>query len=106
MAVTPDSLAMAEFVVLFTTVPPERLSTALIIELYRLRWQIELSYKRDKSIAGLDKLPNFRPDTISSWLQAKILLLQITRKLATPGVAFPPSALARHILVPSHALAA
>lgn len=105
-AVTPDSLAMAEFVVLFTTVPPERLSTTLIIELYRLRWQIELSYKRDKSIAGLDKLPNFRPDTISSWLQAKMLLLQITRKLATPGVAFPPGALARHILAPSHALAA
>lgn len=80
---TEDSLAMADFVVLFTTVPYERLDTRLILELYRLRWQIELEFKRNKSITGLDRLPNFRQDTIFSWLQAKILLHQLMRKLAT-----------------------
>ena len=68
--------------VVFTTVPTKRLSAHQIIELYRLRWQVELEFKRDKSIAGLDRLPNFRPDTIESWLLAKLLLQQVVRKLA------------------------
>jgi len=91
--VTAESLAMAEFVVLFTTVPRARLVTDQIMELYGLRWQVELSIKRDKSIAGLDRLPNFRDDTIRAWILAKLLLTQIARKIATPEmVAIPPCA--------------
>jgi len=90
---TPESLEMAEFVVLFTTVPRDRLMTDQIMELYGLRWQIELSIKRDKSIAGLDRLPNFRDDTIRSWILAKLLLTQVARKIATPELAnVPPCA--------------
>jgi Transposase DDE domain len=103
--VTADSLAMADFVVLFVTVPHHRLDTKLVLELYRLRWQIELAYKRDKSITGLDMLPNFRPDTIFSWLQTKVLLHQIARKLAARDADFPPGALVAHLL-PAHAHAA
>jgi hypothetical protein len=93
--VTAESLEMAEFVVLFTTVPRSRLVTDRIMELYGLRWQVELSIKRDKSIAGLDRLPNFRDDTIRSWILAKLLLTQIARKIATPEMAaLPPCAAA------------
>lgn len=90
---TAESVAMAEFVVLFTTVPRARLVTEQIMELYGLRWQVELSIKRDKSIAGLDRLPNFRDDTIRAWILAKLLLTQIARKIATPEmVDIPPCA--------------
>lgn len=61
-----ESLEMASFVAVFTTIPRDRLSTDRVLELYTLRWQVELSIKRDKSIAGLDRLPSFRADTISS----------------------------------------
>ena len=81
---------MAEFVVLFTTVPKDRLSGDQILELYGLRWQVELHIKRDKSIAGLDRLPNYRPDTIHTWICAKMLLTQIARAIPTPLVAIPP----------------
>ena len=81
---------MADFVVVFTTVPKERLSDEHILELYRLRWQVELHIKRDKSIAGLDQLPNYRPDTIYTWICAKMLLTQIARAIPTPDVAIPP----------------
>lgn len=87
---TAESLAMAEFVVVFTTVPKERLSQERILELYGLRWQVELHIKRDKSIAGLDQLPNFRDDTIYSWICAKMLLAQIARTIPTTDVAIPP----------------
>jgi hypothetical protein len=90
--VTRESLEMADFVVVFTTVPKERLSKELVLELYALRWQVELSIKRDKSIADLDCLPNFREDTIRSWILAKMLLTQIARTISTPLVAIPPCA--------------
>jgi hypothetical protein len=89
-AVTDESLAMAEFVVVFTTVPKEKLQAERVLELYRLRWQVELHIKRDKSIAGLDRLPNRRPDTVYTWICAKMLLVQIARKLTSPDNAIPP----------------
>jgi hypothetical protein len=91
--VTEESLAMASFVVVFTTVPQHKLSAELVLELYGLRWQIELHIKRDKSIAGLDRLPNRRPDTVYTWICAKLLLVQIARKMASSKMAIPPCGL-------------
>ena len=89
-AVTAESLAMAHFVVVYTTVPESRIGDERILELYSLRWQVELHIKRDKSIAGLDQLPNFRDDTIHSWICAKMLLTQIARAIPTTDIAIPP----------------
>lgn len=91
---TAESLAMADFVVLFTTVTRDELRLDQVLELYRARWQVELDFKRDKSITGLDLLPNFLPETIESWIYAKLLLHQITRRLADNGAAFSPGAIA------------
>jgi len=90
--VSDEMLEMAEFVVVFTTVPKERLVLDRVLELYALRWQVELTIKRDKSIAGLDQLPNYRDDTIRSWILAKMLLTQIALRVATPQVQVPPYA--------------
>jgi hypothetical protein len=91
---TAESLELAEFVVVFITVPASVFSTDVVLELYQLRWQVELSIKRDKSIAGLDRLPNFRPDTIRTWILAKMLLVQIAHKISKPEVCVPPYAAA------------
>ena len=92
--VTAESLEAAAWVMVFTTVPRRQMDTDKVLTLYRIRWQMELEIKREKSIGGLDKLPNFRPDTIATWLQAKLLIVQIARKIISPEVAFPPSAIA------------
>jgi len=89
---TVESFEMAAFVIVFTTVPEHRLSTEQILELYALRWQVELTIKRDKSIAGLDRLPNYRDDTIRTWILAKMLLSQIAHRVTTPRVDLPPCA--------------
>jgi len=88
---TAAMLEAAKYVVVFTTVPASRLDTAMILELYRLRWQVELFIKRDKSIGGLDELPNFKPETIYSWICAKTLLLLISRKIVSSKVSIPLS---------------
>lgn len=90
--VTEETIEMAAYVLLFTTVPKERLSAEQCLEAYRNRWQIELLFKRWKSLCGFDRLPNARTDTIESWLSAKILLgLLVDRMAAAAPVLFPPA---------------
>lgn len=90
-SVSDDTLEAAAYVILFTTVPLQRLAAAQCIELYRLRWQIELLFKRWKSICGIDKMPNYRPDTILSWLYAKLLAALLLERLASKKAERPPS---------------
>lgn len=90
--VSAQSLEAAAWLIIFTTAAPERMTCREALALYRLRWQAELEIRRDKSLGGLDKLPNFRPDTIATWLLGKLLIEQIARKIVSPTVAFPPSA--------------
>jgi hypothetical protein len=96
--VTQQMLDFSKYVMLLATVPNERLSAMQLIELYRLRWQIELDFKRDKSIGGLGKLPNRLPETIHSWICAKMLALQLARRLAEPAEPFPPSVVGQYAL--------
>ncbi len=85
-----QDLRWAESLVVFTTVPATVLPNEAVLALYRLRWQVELHIKRDKSLGGLDRLPNFRPDTIEGWVSAKLLLGALARRMV--GEAFPPRA--------------
>jgi hypothetical protein len=87
--ITQEMLQAAAYVIVFTTVPTKKLTCKQILQLYTLRWQVELHIKRDKSIAGLDRLPNFRPDTIYSWICTKLLLVQLTEKIANSGLRSP-----------------
>lgn len=86
-----DTLFAAEFVLVFTTILHE-LTAEQILTAYRARWQVELDFKRAKSIRELDRLPNFLPETIYSWICAKLLLQSIAIRIASPSVAFPPGA--------------
>lgn len=88
--VTPAMLELTNYVVLITTVPINRLSAEELIELYRLRWQIELNFKREKTIAGLEKIPTRLPETIYCWICAKYLGIELARRLAEPAGPFPP----------------
>lgn len=88
----PIALEMAQWLLLFTTAPESRLGSDDIINAYRLRWQVELLFKRWKSICNLDKLPNYRPDTLVAWITGKLLLLLCAERLAqsAPRGLFPP----------------
>ena len=62
----------AGYVMVFTTVPASHFSTAEVLEWYRVRWQIELVFKRLKTLAELpaEKPPQSRTvilDLACSW---------------------------------------
>jgi Transposase DDE domain len=81
----------AKYVLLFTTAARSRLDAERCLQGYRLRWQIELQFKRWKSLCGFDLLPNTRDDTTLAWLYAKVLLGALLDRMASiPTELSPP----------------
>lgn len=68
------SLEMAGYIVLVCSLPRRKYDTATVISLYRLRWQVELAFKRLKSLLGASHVPKRDPDSARAWLQAKMLV--------------------------------
>lgn len=87
-------LEAAGYVILFTTATRSRLDAERCLQGYRLRWQIELQFKRWKSLCNFDGLPNQRDDTILSWLYGKVLLGTLLDRMASiPTELSPPDEL-------------
>ena len=73
------TLEAANWVILVTSLAPEDFTTADVLALYRLRWRIELGFKRLKSLVGLKGPPgaderSARPHVLAHLLM--ILLLE------------------------------
>jgi hypothetical protein len=68
------SLIAAEFMILATSLPKSGYSAKAILAVYRLRWQIELAFKRLKSLLHIDKLPTWTERGSRSWLYAHLIL--------------------------------
>jgi hypothetical protein len=70
----PRSLLAAEFVVLATSLDAQTYPADEIFAMYRLRWQIELAFKRLKSLLNLDRLPARTGKGARSWIYAHLIL--------------------------------
>jgi IS4 transposase len=70
----PRSLIAAEFMILGTSLPRRGYTAKDILAGYRLRWQIELAFKRLKSLLHIDRLPTWTEQTSRSWLYAHLIL--------------------------------
>ena len=80
-----------EIVWVFTTLAADVASPAEVLDLYRLRWQVELAFKRWKSLLHLDQLPSpNRGPTAKSWILGRLLAAAIAEKLFEPDGSFPP----------------
>lgn len=80
-SVGPLTRQCANYVLVFTTLSAQEASTAEVLETYRLRWQIELNFKRMKSIAQLGHLPKYDDRSSRAWLYGKLLLALLTEKM-------------------------
>jgi len=85
-----EALALAEFIIIFTTLRPEELTTEEILELYRLRWQIELRFKHLKSLLDLGCLPKYDAQSCRAWIQAKLLCGLLIERLMREAKFFFP----------------
>jgi Transposase DDE domain len=77
--ISKQTLDAADWVILVTSLKPTEFATADVLALYRLRWRIELGFKRLKSLIGLKGPPgtderSARPHVLAHLLT--ILLLE------------------------------
>jgi hypothetical protein len=86
----PRSLIAAEFILLATSLPTE-IEAEDILAAYRLRWQIELAFKRMKSLIHIDRLPTQSERGSRSWLYAHLILALLTDSLSQDILDSPPS---------------
>ena len=88
-AVQPQTLEAAGYVLVFTTLGDE-FPAQQVMELYRARWQIELVFKRLKSLAQLGHLKKGDPRSARAWLQGKLLSALLIDALISCSENFPP----------------
>lgn len=79
---TQATLFAAGFVLLLTNLPSSHYSAAQVGALYRLRWQVELYFKRLKSLMHLDQLRAHDPQLAQVYLLAKVLAALVLDRLS------------------------
>src|SRR6267378_205718 len=89
MITRPGTLECAKYLIVFTTRSSG--STADVLRLYRMRWQIELVFKRLKSLAQLGHVPKHDDHSSRAWLYGKLLVTLLARKLIRIGRDISPS---------------
>jgi hypothetical protein len=84
------TLDAAAYIFLLTSVPAADADDVSIAELYRVRWQVELNFKRWKSIFDLDRLRASDPDLARAYIYAKLIAACLSDTLARHARAFSP----------------
>jgi len=65
-------------------------TASCIMELYRVRWQIEIAFKRLKSLFQYNDLPMHSGESAFAWFYGKLLLAALCETLVNTG-RFSPS---------------
>ncbi len=83
-----DNLFAAGFIMVLTNLPADRWSASLVLDLYRLRWQVELLFKRLKGLFCLADLRCDDPELAQVYLLGNLLaaLLVETMIYGTRGL--------------------
>lgn len=88
--VSAATLELAEYVFVLTTPGLDDLTPEQILELYRVRWQVELAFKRLKSLFDIGSAPNRDPVAVRSWIYAKLLAVLLMERLGEASRLFSP----------------
>ena len=88
--VQPRTLEFARHVIVFTTFPEPAFTASEVLQWYRTRWQVELVFKRFKSLAQLGHLPKYDDESAKAWLYGKLLVALLVEKLTRHAVAVSP----------------
>jgi hypothetical protein len=79
--ISKRALAAADWVILVTSLAPEQFATADVLALYRLRWRIELGFKRLKSLVGLKGPPGVDERSARPYVLAHLLIILVLEPL-------------------------
>lgn len=83
------SLELCAFVLVLTSLPA-RFSASAVLQLYRCRWQIELAFKRLKTLLDAGHVPKSDDRSARAWMQAKLLTALLIERLLLEAKIFSP----------------
>lgn len=87
--IDPETLELHKYIIILTSLKQE-ISAKLISELYRCRWQVEIAFKRLKSIMGLGHLPKTDVQSCRAWLHGKMFVALLAQAIVDEGRLFSP----------------
>ncbi len=88
--VRPETLEYADFVVVLSTLGSQEMKLSAVLEFYRARWQVELAFKRLKSLLQMGQLPKKKEASCRAWMQGKILTALLIERLLCEARFFSP----------------
>ena len=87
--VKPETIEAAGYIFVFTTLD-RRFTPTTVLEMYRGRWQVELVFKRLKSIINLGHLKKTDAESSLAWLHGKLLVAFLIEAMIAAGDKFSP----------------
>jgi IS4 transposase len=90
--ISKQTLAAADWVILVTSLSAADFATADVLALYRLRWRIELGFKRLKSLIGLKGPPGTDERSARPYVLAHLLMILLLEPLIDELEDSPPLA--------------
>ena len=88
-AVSDLQLENNKYIIVATSLG-KNVSAEQVLELYRARWQIEIAFKRLKSLFHYNDLPAGNGESVKAWFYGKLLLAALCETLVNTG-RFSPS---------------
>ena len=84
-----STLHLQDYIIVLSNINAE-VTASQILMLYRLRWQIEVAFKRLKSILGLGHLPKQDPQSCRAWLHGKLFIALLVEQMVEEARLFSP----------------
>jgi len=84
------ALRLAGYFCVLSTLPEALASDDVVLELYRIRWQIELFFKRCKGLLHFDQLRAFDPGLVRTCCLAKLIEVALIQCLHEEAISFSP----------------
>ena len=75
---TKETMELNEYIVLATSLD---YTNEQILEIYRVRWQVEMVFHRLKSLFGYGDIPSKQPETAKAWFYGKLFLAALCEKI-------------------------
>lgn len=88
--VPPETLEAADYIFVLSTLAAAVVSTTTVLDLYRVRWQIELAFKRMKSLLSAGHVPKYNDRSARAWIQGKLLTVLLIERLLEEARLFSP----------------
>jgi hypothetical protein len=83
------TLELAEYILVLTSLPAD-FTCSQVLQLYRCRWQVELAFKRLKSLLQAGHVPKSNDQSARAWMQAKLLTALLLERLLLEAKIFSP----------------